>query len=273
MGGMRLDFLSKRRNLILGGLLALVALGMFTAGKIDGGPANRSIGVVGGRAQVVVGQAKDLLSSLFSFFTGPSEEELLRGEAENLRREVVRLKEAELENERLRQLLKFKETNPYRLIPARVVGRSGAAWYRNVVINQGLSDGVQNGMAVVTAAGVVGRTYEVSGAAARVMLLTDSSSAVDAIIQRSRAQVIVEGNLSAHPNLLYLAKGVDAEEGDLVVTSGLDGIYPKGLLLGSITGLKNPSGDIFREARLEPGVDFGAIEEVMVIAGSAVGLP
>jgi rod shape-determining protein MreC len=271
---MQVGFLTKRRNLILGALLALVALGMFTSGRVDGGPVGRSASLVGAEPQSAVDGVGQFFGGLWRLVGGgPSEKELLRTEVETLRRDLVKVKEIEQENARLSALLDFKKSTDLQMVPARVVGRSAMAWYRTLVLDRGLSSGVRSGCAVVTSAGAVGRIYEVSGGSSRVMLLTDASSAVDAIVQRTRAQVIVEGNLSARPNLLYLAKGVDAEEGDQIVTSGLDGIYPKGLLLGTLVNLRASPGEIFREAKLEPSVDFGRIEEVLIVLSQGEMIP
>lgn len=264
-----LDFISKWRNLFFGAGLVLLSLGLLTSAPNDQGPLGRSGGVVNTPLHTLADVSGGLISSLFDryIFASSAEAEInrLKTENDNLKQEVLKLKEFEYENTRLKALLGFKETVGHKLLPARVSGRSALAWYRTMVIDKGILEGVRQGSPVVTAGGVVGRVYEVSGSYARVLLLTDPNSAVDAILQRSRAQVVVEGDMGPSPKLLYLARGVDAEVGDKVITSGLDGIYPKGLLLGEISRLKQSTGEIFQNARLLPVVDFASIEEVFVI--------
>ncbi len=262
-------FLSRRKGVLVGTGLLILTLVLLTGGRREMGPPGRSAGVVTTPAQSLTSGIVGSVSSVLDryVFLASAEEEILklRGEVDGLKRELLKVKEYEYENQRLKALLGFKETTELPLLPSRVTGRSASAWYRTMVLDKGLADGVRMGSPVVTAGGVVGRVYEVGSSSARVLLLTDASSGVDAILQRSRAQVVVEGDLGPNPKILYLARGVDVEVGDKVVTSGLDGIFPKGLVLGEVSRLKSSPGEIFQSARLEPGADFSSIEEVFVI--------
>jgi len=254
-------FFARRRNILFGVAALVAALALLSSGRRAGVASVPGQSVFSSLAQTIGSVADRYV------FLSSAEEEIttLRTEVSNLRSELLKVKEYEFENHRLKALLGFKESNTFPLLPARVTGRSASAWYRTMVLDKGILDGVRQGSPVVTAGGVVGRVYEAGSTTARVLLLTDASSAVDALLQRSRAQVVVEGDMGPNPRLLYLARGVDVEVGDKVVTSGLDGIYPKGLLLGEITRLRASPGDIFQSARLEPGADFSSIEEVFVI--------
>lgn len=264
-------FLSRRRNLLIGAGLLIFALALLSSGR--SGPTSRSAGAYDAPGSSIfssIGQALGSIADRYIFLSSAEEEiGTLRGEVSALKSELLKVKEYEYENKRLKSLLGFKETTELPLLPARVTGRSASAWYRTMTLDKGTADGVKPGSPVVTAGGVVGRVYEAGATISRVLLLTDASSAVDAILQRSRAQVVVEGDLGPNPRLLYLARGVDAEVGDKVLTSGLDGIYPKGLLLGEISRLKNSPGDIFQAAKIEPSADFSNIEEVFVILGNS----
>lgn len=272
-----LGYLSRRRGVIVGGLLILVALGVLTSGREDTGPLGRTLGVLGAPVQAVVDGTARWVGGLvdhYIFLVGAREEsERLRAEVDELQRELMAVQEVALENQRLKTLLEFKETRRYPLLPARVVGRSASAWYRTLVLDKGTEDGVTATSPVLAAAGVVGRVYEVSEGSSRVLLLTDASSAVDALVQPTRDQVLLEGNMNPRPSMLYLARGSDAAPGDPVVTSGLDGIYPKGLLLGKISEVSEVEGDFFLTALLEPSVDFARIEEVFVILPAQEALP
>ncbi|MBE0616564.1 MAG: rod shape-determining protein MreC, partial [Proteobacteria bacterium] len=132
-------------------------------------------------------------------------------------------------------------------------------------LDKGTADGVAPDSPVVTPGGVVGRVFEVSASASRVLLLTDANSAVDAIVQRTRAQVLVEGRLWPSCRVLHLARGDEAAPGDRVVTSGLGGVFPKGLLLGEITEVQIQPGQVFHTAELLPSADLSRMEEVFVI--------
>lgn len=256
-----LDLLSRRRNILIGAALLVATLALLGSRRFAGVRETPGQNFLSNIAQAVASITDRYI------FVASAEEEIatLRLEVSGLRNELLKAKEYEHENSRLKALLGFRETTTLPLLPARVTGRSPSAWYNTMVLDKGLLDGVRSGSPVVTAGGVVGRVFDVGSTSCRVVLLTDANSAVDAIIQRSRAQVVVEGDMGPSPRLLYLARGVDAEVGDKVLTSGLDGIYPKGLLLGEIARLKSSSGDVFQTARLEPGVDFSSIEEVFIV--------
>lgn len=263
-------FLARKRNILIGVALLVFALALLSGGR--SGPMSRSAGardVPGAGVFSAIAQSIGSIADRY-IFQSSAEEDIatLRTEVSTLKQELLKVKEYEYENKRLKALLGFKEATEFSLLPARVTGRSASAWYRTLTLDKGIADGVKVGSPVVTANGVVGRVYETGGSVCRVLLITDASSAVDALLQRSRAQVVVEGDAGPNPRLLYLARGVDAEVGDKVLTSGLDGIYPKGLLLGEISRLKNSPGDIFQAAKIEPSVDFSNIEEVFLILGS-----
>ncbi len=247
----------------------LFALGILASGRGDAGPLGGSLGIVGAPVQIVVNTLTNSISSVvdhYIYLVGAREEsEVLRVELDTLRHEMMKISEYQYENERLKDLLGFKQQTDLPMLPAMVAARSASAWYRTLILDKGSTQGVQNGSPVVTAAGVVGRVFDVNDTSCRVLLLTDASSAVDALVQRTRVQLLVEGNMGPEPRLMYLARGVDAQAGDRVVSSGLDGIYPKGMLLGSIENLEQLPGELFQTAILKPSVDFARLEEVLII--------
>lgn len=261
--------LSRKKSITIGGLLLLFTLGMLVSGKHQETAVARSLGVVAAPALTVVDAIAHSVGSVvdnYILLVGAREESAtLRSEVQTLRRELLQVREFEYENQRLKELLAFKEATEFSLLPARVVGRSASAWYRTLVLNKGQDDGVTADSPVVSAAGVVGRVIETTGSTSRVELITDASSAVDALVQRTRAQLVVEGDMGPQPRLLYLARGVEASVGDKVITSGLGDIYPKGQLLGEIVELTTEPGEMFQTARLSPSADFTRIEEVFVI--------
>lgn len=272
-----LGFLLRYRGVILGVGLTLVALGVLSSGREDPGFVGRSVGLLGAPVQIAVrGIAEGLGSAVdrYVFLVNTAREaERLRQEVAELKRELLTVEEVAQENERLKALLAFKETTPLRQIPARVVARSATAWVQTVVLDRGAPDGVGLDSPVVTPAGVVGRVYEVGPRASRVLLLTDTNSAVDAIVQRTRAQVLVEGSHGPTCRVLHVAREDEAAPGDRVVTSGLDGVFPKGLLLGEISRVEARPGQVFHPAVLVPSVDFSRLEEVFVILREAADGP
>jgi len=253
----------------VGGGLALLALGVLSGGGGGGGVVGRSLGVVGAPVQILVRAVADGLGAAvdrYVFLVGAGQEaERLRGEVAELKRELLAVEEVALENRRLKALLDFKESTDLTLLPARVVGRSASVWFRTLVLDKGSAAGVSRDSPVLTPAGVIGRVYEVSSTASRVLLMTDANSAIDAIVQRTRAQVMVEGRLGSTCRLLYLSRADEALPGDRVVTSGLGGVFPKGLLLGEVAAVRTAPGQVFQEAELAPSADFSRLEEVFVV--------
>lgn len=272
-----LGFLSRHRGFILGGGLALLALGILSSGGGGHGDGllGRPVGLLGAPVQALVRGVADGLGIVvdrYVFVVGSAKQaEHLRREVADLKRALLAVEEVALENERLKALLDFKESTDLELVPARVVGRSAAAWFRTLVLDKGSAGGVALDSPVVTPGGVIGRVYEVSPSASRVLLLTDANSSVDAIVQRTRAQVLVEGQLGPTCRVLYLSRGDEAEPGDRVVTSGLGGVFPKGMLLGDIVRVEASPGDIFQHAELHPSADFSRLEEVFVVVRGTGG--
>ncbi|MFQ6057782.1 MAG: rod shape-determining protein MreC [Anaerolineae bacterium] len=184
--------------------------------------------------------------------------------------ENVRLSEAATENEILRQQLNFRRNNPSFDIRSadvigRVVGRDPTNLLQYLLIDVGARDGVARGMPVVTAQGLVGHITQVSDRSAKVLLITDASSSVNALLQRSRATGVVEGQIGGGLVMRYIAQGEDVQVGDIVLTSGLGGNYPKRLVIGQVTDVRQRDIELFQEAEVRPTVNFGRLEMVMVI--------
>jgi len=199
------------------------------------------------------------------------ENEELRARVTELETAMVRLAELEQSNKRLADLLRFRSQLRGKVLGARVVGRDPLPWFGSFVIDLGRADGVRSGLAVLAPGGVVGRVTEVGRRSSRVMLLTDNDSGIDAVVQRSRARGIVQGARDGGCRMNYLRRDVDVVPGDVVVTSGLDGIFPKGLLIGTIAEISLENRGLLRSARVEPGVRLDDLEEVLV-AGATVEL-
>jgi rod shape-determining protein MreC len=185
-----------------------------------------------------------------------------------LQTENHQMKEMALENERLRKLLQFKEKISTPLVAAEVIGQDPTSWFKSVTVNKGEKDGVRKGMAVISPEGVVGQILKTSPHYATVLLITDYNSAIDTIVQRNRAKAIVEGKGENRCQLKYLLRTEEVTVGDIVVTSGLGGNFPKGLKVGEIRNVEKKGHGIFQYAELIPGVDLTKLEEVFIIKES-----
>ena len=181
-----------------------------------------------------------------------------------LKAELARLEEVRLANQRLRKLLEFKENVAIPVLPAQVVAEDASSWFRTVVIDKGSKDGLREGLPVVVAEGVVGRTLQVSPYQSRVLLITDASSAVAVLVQSSRSRGICRGE-GEQLTLDYALRREEINPGDQVVTSGTGGIFPKGLPVGRVSANYQASYGLFQTVKVEPAVDFSRLEEVLVL--------
>jgi rod shape-determining protein MreC len=174
-------------------------------------------------------------------------------------------REIELANTRLRNLLNFQKAPTNRVVAAEVIGKDPSGWFKTVIIDKGKAEGLQKGLPVVLPQGIVGQVIEVSSHYAKVMLIIDRNSAVDALVQRSRARGIIKGASADQCRFEFVLRKHDVQIGDTVIASGLDGVYPKGLRIGRISGLNESKPDIFYDITVEPFVDYEKLEEVLVI--------
>jgi rod shape-determining protein MreC len=173
--------------------------------------------------------------------------------------------ETELANARLRDLIDFQKNISERVVAAEVIGIDPSAWFKTVIIDKGEADGITRGLPVVILQGIAGQVIEVSNHYSKVMLIVDSNSAVDSLVQRTRARGIIKGESTDQCRLDYVLRKNDVRIGDTIVSSGLDGVYPKGLRIGYVSQVIEHDADIFHEVIITPFVDFEKLEEVLVI--------
>jgi rod shape-determining protein MreC len=173
--------------------------------------------------------------------------------------------EAELANIRLRSLLSFQKTTTNLVLAAEVIGKDPSAWFKTIIIDKGRADGLKRGFPVVVAQGVTGQIIETSEHYSKVMLILDRNSAVDAVVQRSRARGIIKGTLADQCRFEYVLQKHDVRIGDNVVASGFDGVYPKGLRIGWVSDVIKGDAEIFQEITVTPYVDFEKLEEVLIV--------
>ena len=189
----------------------------------------------------------------------------LRKRNADLTEQLNRYREGSLEAMRLQNLLELRESLPQRAVAARVIDRNRSPLFKTLLINKGTADGLRVGLAVLSDQGVVGRIIETSWHASRVLLLIDGNSNIDGLIQRSRAQGILQGAGSAGCSLKYISRAEEVLAGDVVISSGLSGVLPKGLLLGVVTGASRKEGGLFQKIDVAPAVDFEKLEEVLAL--------
>ncbi|MCX6355986.1 MAG: rod shape-determining protein MreC [Candidatus Aureabacteria bacterium] len=194
-----------------------------------------------------------------------TENQALRGKVAELSRDLRDLRDLKDENNRLRSLLNFKEKSAYALMPAEVIGRDTHQWNNSILIDKGIRDGVRNEMVVVCETGVVGKVIETAPSISTVLLLLSAQSKLGGIVEKTREMGIVEGTLFHALRLIYLPRQAAAKKGDRVLTSGLGGVYPKGLLIGVCTGVYEGENGLYSCADVLPGADFSRLEEVFVL--------
>lgn len=195
------------------------------------------------------------------------EEERLAQRVKGLEAELQETRPQVEESGRLREVLDLKKMLPLDTIAAEVVARDGLPWFRTITLDRGREAGITVNAAVLSPTGVVGRVVAVGSKVARVQLILDRDSGVGAILERSRAPGVVSGDASGKSGLLtmkYVSTLTDVVAGDRVVTSGLDRIYPKGLVIGRVESVSPPAG-LFKEVRVTPSARFDLLETVLVV--------
>lgn len=189
----------------------------------------------------------------------------LREDLSLLRSRINAYNETRLEYGRLKQLMGMRQNLSSPAITAKVVGRERASVFKTVLINRGSLDGLTVGLPVLATEGIVGRIIEVSWNVSTVLLLVDYNSNIDALVQNARAQGILHGSGRKACELKYVQRSEDVRRGDLVVSSGLAGVFPKGLPLGTVISIDKGKTGLFQKIRVVPVVDVSKLEEVLVI--------
>lgn len=231
---------------------------------------------VGRYVLVLIGPFQKAVSQTIGFFSGVwrhyfdlvstvREVEALKKALGRAIRENSACTEIRLSNRRLRKMLNFEKKITRRVVAAEVVGRDPSPWFKTVIIDKGRAEGVVKGLPVVIPEGIAGQIINAAGHYAKVLLLVDHNSAVDALDQRTRARGIVKGETSERCRFQYVLRKRDVRIGDTVISSGLDGIFPKGLRIGNVTGIVKRSSGIFQQVTVTPFVDFEKLEEVLVL--------
>lgn len=189
--------------------------------------------------------------------------------ADRLTVENVRLRDVEIEDENLRRLLGFRQSNPNFVVRGgqiigRVIGRD-PNFLKYLIIDLGSNQGIKPEMPVMSDVGLVGRIAEVNASSSKVLLITDPNSAVNVIVQGSRVLGVLQGVDGSNPRIYYLPQDAVISPGDIVLTSGLGESLPKGLVIGQILSVRRRDYEVFQEAEVRPTVNFNRLELVLVI--------
>lgn len=191
--------------------------------------------------------------------------ERLKKELSLLREKLNVLEELSLENKRLRDILSLKQNSPYKVIVARVIGRTPDNWSSVIIVDKGTSSGIKEGMPVRDYLGLVGRVTQTSKSTSKIALLYEPNFCVSATVQRSRQEGLVCGTLGGFLVMKYLPKEADIRIADIIITSGLSENYPKGLIIGEVSEVGDEFSGLSRYALIKPQADLSGLEEVLVI--------
>jgi rod shape-determining protein MreC len=190
----------------------------------------------------------------------------LKNKINEFKAALILYQEGYLEAQRLRKLLDLRDDYHYRFISARVIGREQAALSKTILINKGAAHGLKAGMPVIAPPGLIGRLVDVSWHFSKVLLFIDENSNVGAIVQRTRTQGIISGAGPRGLILKYISKTQDVKDGDVIVSSGMGGVFPKGLLIGQVSHVDRQDASLFLKINVAPFADFSKLEEILILA-------
>lgn len=213
----------------------------------------------------VVGIWQNEVSSIFRYRTLKIENEILRKRLALLSYENSLMKEAYLENDRLRNLLGFKKSSKKKLIPVSIIRQNYEGFSHTFHVNVGSKDGVEVSSPVVSSTGLIGKTVLSSSNSSVIQVLDDINFRVGAMIQRSRVSGIVRPDKNSGLHLDFIPMIADVKVGDVVITSGYSDIYPKGIEIGIVSKVEKTQAGLFQDVRIVPAVDLENIEEAFII--------
>ncbi|MCC6178941.1 MAG: rod shape-determining protein MreC [Chloroflexi bacterium] len=255
-------------------LLAAIALLVFAPA------ASRDVEAVGTRliepvqygVSGLFGQIEDITTVVRRMSELARQNDQYREEIDRLQSEIVRLRELEVENRDLRNLLGLKQrAGAGELLPVRVIARDPSPYVQAITIDRGSDDGVREGMTIITWRGVVGRVSRIGPTSSKVLLLTDTSSSISGRVQNTELRVtgIIRGRPEGGLLMQHIPQEETLQTGDTVVTSDLGGIMPEGLVIGDITQIRRKDAEVFQEAVIEPAADMKRLERLYVLLNTS----
>ncbi len=189
----------------------------------------------------------------------------LQGKIQKLEGEINQWRERMLASGRLSALLEFQQHVPIPTRAAMVIGRNASNWHQGVILNQGADDGIRVKMGVMTPAGVVGQIVKTGRSTSVALLAIDPNVVMSGLVQRTRDEGVVQGMSQGYVRMKYLHPLSLVEKGDVVITSGLTGGFPRGVLIGRILRVEDSESDLFQVATIVPEVHFRMLEEVLIV--------
>jgi len=266
-------WLRRYRTLWVPLLLVIMALVIISSHRREPGGLSLLERMIYGAARPFQSALSNGLLKARSFWEGYVE--LVEVNQEN-RRLTERIREMEqrlsdheeikASNERLSALLDFQRSAKMPMVASQVIGEDATGWFHSLLIDKGLRHGLLRGLPVVAKDGVVGQIIECADGTSKVLLIIDRNSALDVVLQSSRTRAVLEGTGRRDVCILkYVPRTDTVSEGDRVITSGLGGIYPKGLLVGTVAAVWKEGSGFFQRVEVSPQVDFDRLEEVLVV--------
>jgi rod shape-determining protein MreC len=262
------------RKYVLLGCVLLVSLLLLTVQTRGGGTgrAGDLVAIAITPVQTLLVKTHRVALSLWTTYVDwksvRSENVVLRAESERLKLQAMQVEETLQENVRLRRLLTLRERLPLSTLASEVIGREAGGWVRALTVNRGRGSGISRQAPVIVPEGLVGRVVQVRSGTSVIQLLNDPASTVGAIVQRTRTAGLVEGDAGGAVRFKFMARdGARVAPGDVVVTSGLGNLFPKGLPIGRVVAIEDKGSALFHFAVLAPAVDVGRVEEVLLVTG------
>jgi rod shape-determining protein MreC len=209
--------------------------------------------------------ARDTWRAYVALVDAEAENRALREQVARLEGEKLQFREALVMGGQLQRIAQMRREFEVPLLPSRVVGQDASQWSSALLLDRGRAAAVRSGMPVMVEQGLIGLVSATTPHAARAMLILDRRSAVDAMVQRSRARGLVRGLGTDELEFVFMVRGDDVQVGDEVISSGVGGVYPKGLRVGSVTAVRAERAELLHSAVLRPAVDFGRLEQVFVM--------
>jgi rod shape-determining protein MreC len=266
------SFLWRNRVVLTACLLLILGLHLLSTGVDPGTRADKpSTVLMEAMRPLLVAESEmaddagDFLHNYFELVGVREENVRLKQHLAQLEAQQRRMVELETENRHLADLLELRAALDTSSIAANVIGSDATGLSRTLILSAGARQGLRRDMAVVSTDGVVGKIIAVSPDAARVLLISDHNSALDAIDQRSRARGIIAGVIEDGLAMKYVDRAEDLKPGDTIVTSGMDGIFPRGLLVGTAAGVSREGPGLFLNVEVKPAVDFRELEQVLIL--------
>jgi rod shape-determining protein MreC len=263
-----------RKVVLLGSLVAACLLLLTLQTRGYGSVASDVFAVITTPIQTGLAKASRATFGLWATYLDwknvRAENRRMREEVQELRVQALRVIETDDENRRLRRLLALQEHLPLTTLSGEIIAREWGGWIRSLTVNRGRGDNVPRLTAVISPSGLIGRVVDVRPGASIVQVLTDPTSTVGAHVLRTRTPGIVEGDPRGTLRFKFMARdGASIQSGDVLVTAGQGGLFPRGIPIGTVRSIDNRGAALFHYAELTPAVDFARVDEVLLVTGDS----